>query len=114
MGVMEKTQDLLKKFKKDHEIYVSVLDAQTFWMVNARIPKKQEVHHSSRKYVSGPNENGNVLIFPDHERTEAYVTENWGTRETFNDFVQKALTVIQRDREESDKKLQEGCRTSCD
>src|SRR5674476_1002634 len=62
VSVIEKTQDLLKNFEQAHEIYVSAQDAQTFWMVNARIPKKQESHHQSRKYVSGPNENGNVLI----------------------------------------------------
>jgi hypothetical protein len=114
MGVQKKTQDLLKKFEQDHEIYVSVQDAQTFWMVNARIPKNQESHHRSRKYISGPNEKGNVLIFPDHERTDAYITESWGTLETFEDFVDKALAAILRDMEESDQKLKEGCGTSCE
>jgi hypothetical protein len=114
IGVQEKTQDLLKKFEQDHEIYVSAQDAQTFWMVNARIPKKQESHHRSRKYISGPNENGNVLIFPDHEVMDVYLTENWGTMKTFEDFVDKALTAILSDKEESDQKLQEGYGTSCE
>jgi len=114
MGVMEKTRDLLKKFEQDHEIYVSAQDAQTFWLVNARIPKKQESYHQSRKYVSGPNENGNVLIFPDHQRSDAYITENWGTMETFDDFVDKVLTAILANKAESDQKLQEGCGSSCD
>jgi hypothetical protein len=114
MGVEKKIQELLKKFEQDHEIYVSAQDAQTFWMVNARIPKKQESHHRSRKYVSGPNEQGNVLIFPDHERSDAYVTENWGTIKTFEDFVEKALASILTDKEESDQKLQEGCGSTCD
>ena len=111
---MEKTQDLLKNFEQAHEIYVSAQDAQTFWMVNARIPKKQESHHQSRKYVSGPNENGNVLIFPDYQRSDAYVTENWGAMDSFDDFVDKALTAILADKAESDQKLQEGCGSSCD
>jgi hypothetical protein len=114
MRVEKKIQELLKKFEQDHEIYVSAQDAQTFWMVNARIPKKQESHHRSRKYVSGPNEQGNVLIFPDHERSDAYVTENWGTIKTFEDFVEKALASILTDKEESDQKLQEGCGSTCD
>ena len=114
MGVEKKIQELLKKFEQDHEIYVSAQDAQTFWMVNARISKKQESHHRSRKYVSGPNEQGNILIFPDHERSDAYVTENWGTMETFGDFVDKALASILADKEESDLNLKEGCGASCD
>jgi hypothetical protein len=83
-------------------------------MVNARIPKKQESHHRSRKYVSGPNENGNVLIFPDHQRSDAYITENWGILKTFDDFVRKALDSILADKEESDLKQKEGCGASCD
>jgi len=114
VSVMEKTQERLKKFEQDHEIYVSAQDAQTFWLVDARIPKKQESHHQSRKYVSGPNENGNVLIFPDHQRSDAYLAENWGTMETFDDFVEKALTAILADKAESDQKLEEGCGSSCD
>lgn len=111
---MEKTQDLLKNFEQIHEIYVSAQDAQTFWMVNARIPKKQESHHQSRKYVSGPNENGNVLIFPDHQRSNTYVTENWGTMDSFDDFVDKALAAVLAYKIESDQKLKEGCGSSCD
>jgi hypothetical protein len=111
---MKNTQDLLKKFEQAHEIYVSIQDAQTFWMVNARIPKKQESHHQSRKYVSGPNENGNVLIFPDHQHSDAYVTENWGAMDSFDDFVDKALAAILADKIESDQKLKEGCGSSCD
>jgi len=45
--MQKKIQELLKKFEEDHEIYVSAQDAQTFWMVNARIPRKEESHHRS-------------------------------------------------------------------
>ena len=40
--------------------------------------------------------------------------ENRGTMETFEDFVDKTLTAILTDMEESDQKLQEGCGTNCD
>lgn len=112
--MQQKIPELLKKFEQDHEIYVSAQNAQTFWMVNARIPKKQESHHRSRKYVSGPNEKGNVLIFPDYQRSDAYVTENWGLLKTFEEFVQKALTSLLSEKEEYDLKQQEGCGASCD
>ena len=110
----KKIQELLKKFEQDHEIYVSAQDAQTFWMVNGRIPKKEESHHRLKKYVSGPNEKGNVLIFPDHERSDDYITENWGTIKDFEDFVEKVLASILTDKEESDLNLKEGCGASCD
>jgi hypothetical protein len=106
--------EILKKFELDHEVYVSAQDAQTFWVVDARIPKKQESHHRGRKYVSGPNEDGNVIIFPDHERSDAYLTENWGTMKSFRDFVDKSLDAILRDKEDIEQKLQEGCGASCD
>jgi hypothetical protein len=106
--------EILKKFELDHEVYVSAQDAQTFWVVDARIPKKQESYHRGRKYVSGPNEDGNVIIFPDHERSDAYLTENWGTMKSFRDFVDKALAAVLRDKEDIEQKLQEGCGTTCD
>jgi len=106
--------EILKKFELDHEVIVSAQDAQTFWVVDGRLPKKQESHHHSRKYVSGPNEDGNVIIFPDHERSDAYLTENWGTMKSFRDFIDKALAAILRDKEDIEQKLQEGCGASCD
>ena len=106
-----KTEELLKKFEQEHEIYVSAQDAQTFWVVNARIPKQQGSHHYSRKYVSGPNEQGNVIIFQNYESSEAYLAENWGTMATFEDFLNRALTSILEQKTES--KLGEGeeCKT---
>ena len=106
-----KTEELLKKFEKEHEIYVCAQDAQTFWVVNARIPKGQGSHHYSRKYVSGPNEQGNVIIFQNYESSEAYAAENWGTMATFEDFLNRALASILEQKTES--KLGEGeeCKT---
>jgi hypothetical protein len=106
--------DRLKKFEQEHEVYVSAQDAQSFWIVNARIPKNQESHHRSRKYVSGPNELGNVLIFQDYARSDAYSAENWGTIKTFDDFVEKSLSSILEDKKEYDQNKKEGCGTSCD
>ena len=63
--MLEKTQELLKKFEQDHEIYVGATDALTYWIVDARTPTgKEGFHnlHTGKRYVSGPNEGGNVLI----------------------------------------------------
>jgi hypothetical protein len=110
----EMISDRLKKFEQEHEVYVSAQDAQTFWIVNARIPVKEERHHYTRKYVSGPNEQGNVIIFQNYEGSDAYVAENWGTIRDFSDFVKKSLDAILEDKEEYELKKKEGCGTSCD
>jgi hypothetical protein len=112
----EKTQELLKKFEQDYEVYVSATDKQTYWIIYARIPKgkAQGVHnlHTARKYISGPNQEGNVLILPDPDNSDAYLAESWGTMETIDDFIKKSLPHILADKEASDQN--EGtCGASC-
>ena len=120
-------KDRLKKFEQDYEIYVDAQDAKSYWFVVARIPKKQDspvlnpydqpdrLHHMHRgkKYISGLNEEGNVLVFSDPEITENYSIENWGKMDTFDDFVDKALADILAEKEESEKGFKEGCGTGC-
>jgi hypothetical protein len=107
----KETEELLKKFEHDHEIYVSAQDAQTFWIVNARIPKHQGSHHFSRKYVSGPSERGNVIIFQNYESSDTYAAENWGPSKTFEDFVIRALSRILEHKTESERGEAEECKT---
>jgi hypothetical protein len=107
----KKAEELLKKFEQDHEIYVSAQDAQTVWVVNARIPKGQGSHHYSRKYVSGPNEQGNVIIFQNYEISDAYIAENWGTIASYEEFLNRALTSILKQKTESDMGEGEECKT---
>ncbi|HVP96098.1 hypothetical protein [Methanoregula sp.] len=112
----EKTLELMKKFEQDHEVYVSATDKLTYWIIHARIPKggAQGVHnlHKGRQYVSGPNQDGNVLVIPDPDNSEAYLAESWGTMETIDDFVKKAIPHILADKEAADQK--EGtCGASC-
>jgi len=125
--MMENMKDRLKKFEQDFEIYVDAQDAKSYWFVVARIPKKQDnpvlnpydqpdrLHHlhRSKKYISGLNEEGNVLVFSEPELTENYSIENWGKMDTFDDFVEKALASILAEKEESDKGMKEGCGTGC-
>ena len=108
--------DRLKKFERDYEIYVDAQDAKSYWFVVARMPKKQESLHSihqEKKYISGLNEEGNVLVFSDPEISENFSIENWGKMDTFEDFVDKALASILSDKEESDTGAKEGCGTGC-
>ncbi|MDD1696396.1 MAG: hypothetical protein LUQ54_05815 [Methanoregula sp.] len=104
----------LKKFEQEHEVYVSAQDAQTFWVLDARIPKKEGSHHFSRKYVSGPNDKGNVIIFQNYEGSDAYVAEKWGKIKTFEDFVEKSLDSVLENKAEYEMKEKEGCGTGCD
>lgn len=113
---MKKTADLLKKFEQEHEVYVSADDSKFYWIVTARIPKKEEIlHHTHRgkTYVSGLNQEGNVLVLTEPELSENYTIESWGTLDSFDEFVEKALVRILEDKEEYDKGFAEGCGTQC-
>jgi hypothetical protein len=114
--MQEKTRELLRKFEQDNEISVSATEALTYWVVYARI---QQVHeegphhmHHGIKYVSGPNEEGNVLVMRDPFVSSAYSGESWGPMETLDDFVEKALARILADKA-AEKGQEEGCGTSC-
>lgn len=64
----EKTLELIKKFEQDHEIYLSATDALTYWVIYARITRveKETSHpHHGKKFVSGPGQDGNVLVLRD-------------------------------------------------
>jgi hypothetical protein len=110
----EKIQKLLKKFEQDNETYVDATDALTYWIIHARMKKSRDegthhLHHGY-KYVSGPNQEGSVLIMQDPERSDAYVVESWGKVESFDDFVKKALARILADRN-ADSESGECCGT---
>jgi hypothetical protein len=114
----EKTLELLKKFEQDNEVYVSATDKQTYWIIYARIPKGRRaegVHnlHQGRKYVSGPNEDGNVLILSDPDNSENYLVESWGKMETIDDFARKSLPHILADKEDADGRDGDSCGTRC-
>lgn len=113
----EKTQELLKKFEVDNEVYVNAEEALTYWIVYARIPEKKAegTHrlHRGIKYVSGPNEDGNVLIMRDAFRSDAYSAESWGPMKTIDDFAKKALVQILAEKDAEDTGQEEGCGSSC-
>jgi hypothetical protein len=114
----EATQQLLKKFEQDYEVYVSATDALTYWLVYARVPKghgEGEVHHlhHGKKYVSGPNQEGSVLVLSDPFVSDAYSVESWGPMESFDEFVKKALASILAEKNAADAGQQEGCGSSC-
>jgi hypothetical protein len=114
----ESTQELLKKFERDYEVYVDATDALTYWIIHARIPKSHEegLHHlhQGKKYVSGPGQEGNVLILPDPRISDAYLVESWGAMDTFDDFVKKALARILSDKNAADQGEEAGCGAGCD
>jgi len=113
----ETTLELIKKFGKDTEVLISATEALTYWIIYARVPRSpaegtHHLHHGI-KYVTGPNEDGNVLILRDPFISDAYSVESWGPMETIDDFVKKALARIPEDGNEAEKGQEEGCGTSC-
>lgn len=113
----EKTLELIQKFEQDHEIYVSATEALTYWIIYARVtlPRAEGARHfhHGRKYVSGPNEDGNVLVLRDPFVSDTYSVESWGPMATIDDFVKKALAQILVDKDAAEKGQEEGCGTSC-
>ncbi len=115
--MQEKTRELMKKFEQDYEVYVSATDALTYWVIYARIPKSQAegTHHlhNGVRYVTGPKEDGNVLVMRDPSVSDTYSVESWGPMGTIDDFVKKALAQILVDKEARDKGQEEACGASC-
>ncbi len=97
------TKERMKQFEQDHEIYVSATDALTYWVLYARItresdPETRNFHHGL-KFVSGPRQDGNVLVLRDPFISDAYSAEEWGPMETIDDFVEKGLARILEEKE---------------
>jgi hypothetical protein len=115
--MQEETREFIKKFVQDYEINIDASDGMTYWIIHARIPNNQTdgVHHLHRgkKYISGPNQEGSVLILSNPQSSDAYTVESWGKMETIDDFVKKALVRILADKEEADKGQEEGCGSGC-
>ena len=98
--VYKKTEDLLKKFEQEHEVYVDARDQKAYWMITTKMPKKtDDLHnlHREKQYISGREQEGNVLIIQNPQVYENYTIEQWGPLETFDDFVNKALSAIKED-----------------
>jgi hypothetical protein len=115
--MQEKTRELINKFEEDYEICVSAIESMTSWIIYARVPRNLagETYHldDGKKYVSGPNDEGNVLILPVPRISGTCLVESWGPMETIDDFVKKALVQIVTDKNATDKGQEEGCGTSC-
>jgi hypothetical protein len=113
----EAAKELLKKFEQDNDISVGATDALTYWILHVRAPRgdKEEILHThhGKKYISGPNEDGNVLILPNPAVSDAYLAESWGKMDTIDDFVKKGLERILSDWKAADQGQEEGCGTSC-
>ncbi|MDD1694573.1 MAG: hypothetical protein LUQ71_07595 [Methanoregula sp.] len=112
----EAISELLKKFEQEHEIYVDAQDLESYWVINARVPKRTETLHNAhrgRKYITTRNEGGSVLIVPNPQVSDAYFVENWGVMDTFEDFVDTALARILDSLNAAEQGEAEGCSTGC-
>ena len=113
----ESTRELVKKFEQDYDISIGATEALTYWVLHSRAPNgdREEIHHMhhGKKYISGPNEDGNVLILPNPAVSDAYLVESWGKMETIDDFVKKGLARILSEKDTGGSGQEEGCGTSC-
>ncbi|HEX3002028.1 MAG TPA: hypothetical protein VHN82_06635 [Methanoregula sp.] len=113
----ETTKERLKQFEQDHEIYVSATDALTYWVLYARITRESDPetrnYHHGLKFVTGPRQDGNVLVLRDPFISDQYSAEEWGKMETIDDFVEKGLARILEEKETMAGTTPEGCGTSC-
>jgi len=113
----DKTTELIKQFEQENEIYVGVTDKLTFWIIAARIKKTEEkgTHHLhfGRRYISGPTMEGNVLVLPDPENSDAAFVETWDPMSTIDEFVELALFHILSDQEAEAEDAGAGCGTGC-
>jgi hypothetical protein len=114
--MQEATREILKKFEQDHEVYVDAQNLETYWVINARIPKRTEtLHHvhRGRRYITTRNQGGSVLIVPHPEVSDAYFVESWGEMDTFEEFVDRTLVHILEDMNAAEQGEAEGCGTGC-
>lgn len=85
----------MKKFEQDYEISTSATEALTYWILYAQVPMKgEEGRHHRIRYVSGPEQDGNVLILRDTFISDDYIVESWGPMGKIDDFVRKGLAQI--------------------
>ena len=113
----DSTRELMKKFEQDYEVYLSATEALTYWIVYARqlrTPEGEGSHpHHGIRFVTGPNEEGNVLLFRNPASSDAYSAESWGPMETIDDFVKKALARILSEKGSGETGAGGECGTSC-
>ncbi|MDD1680826.1 MAG: hypothetical protein LUQ35_04380 [Methanoregula sp.] len=111
------TLELIKKIEKDTEIPLSATEALTCRIAYARVPQipadgTQYLHHGIQ-FVTGLNEDGNVLILCDPFASDTYSVKPPGADGDINEFMKNALTRIPAERNAAAKEQEEGCGTSC-
>jgi hypothetical protein len=114
--MLKATQELVNKFQQEHEVYIDAQDLESYWVITARIPKKQQtLHHVhyAQKFVTSRSEKGSVLIVVNPDASDAYIVENWGEMDMFDDFVKKALVRIRENRDAAGEGVTGDCGTSC-
>jgi hypothetical protein len=115
--MVEKINEILKKFEQDHEVYVDAQDTKAYWVVTARIPKSGQkgLHnlHQGVRYITASNGDGNVLVMHNPELSGNFFIETWEKSKTFEDFVTRSLKRILEEKNAADPGPVEGCGSGC-
>jgi hypothetical protein len=100
LHMTESVKERLKKFEKEHEVYVDAADEKAYWIITAKIPQKSKHAHRMKQYIGAINAKGSVVVIDNPVLSENYYVEQWGTIETFDDFLERGFKRILEDIEE--------------
>ncbi|HTY15450.1 MAG TPA: hypothetical protein VMC42_07055 [Methanoregulaceae archaeon] len=96
----ESVKARLKKFERDHEVYVDAVDEKSYWIITAKIPQSQKHAHRMKQYIGAINARGSVVVIDNPVLSENYHVEQWENIGTFDDFLERGFERILEDIEE--------------
>ena len=105
----ESVKERLKKFEREHEVYVDAEDEKAYWIITAKIPEKAKHAHRMKQYIGAINANGSVVVIDNPIQSENYYVEQWDNIGTFDDFLERGFRRILEDIEEYDS----GSKATC-
>ncbi|HVP94583.1 MAG TPA: hypothetical protein VMS89_05350 [Methanoregulaceae archaeon] len=105
----ESVIERLKKFERDHEVYVDAADEKSYWIITAKIPQKGKHAHRMKQYIGATNAKGSVVVIDNPVLSENYYVEQWEGIETFDDFLERGFKRILEDIEEYETGSKKSC-----
>ena len=107
----ETVKERLKKFEREHEVYVDAADEKSYWIVTAKIPQKGKHTHRMKQFIGAINARGSVVVIDNPVLSENYYVEQWDNTGTFDDFLDRAFKRILEDILENESGSGKSCYT---
>jgi hypothetical protein len=102
-------QERLKKFEQEHEVYVDAKDEKSYWIITAKIPRKEKHAHRMKQYIGALNAKGSVVVIDNPVLSENYYVEQWENIGSFDDFLERGFKRILEDMEENESGSKKSC-----